>query len=128
MAQLLEPLRGVGQRVADFFAPSADAADIPEAYEINVELPGVSPDDISLDMHGNTLVLSGEKRWAREEKGRSYFFSERAFGSFHRTFRLPPDIVEGKITADFNNGVLSIRVPKAGPAAEGSKKILVRHS
>ncbi len=124
---LLDPLRGIGQKVAEFFAPSADAADADDAYEINVELPGVAPKDISVSMHDNTLVLSGEKRWSREESDKSYFFSERSYGAFHRAFRLPPDVAEDKIEADFKDGVLTIRIPKAGRSADSVRKIEVRH-
>jgi len=120
---LMEPLRAAGERIADFFAPSSDAAATGEAYEINVELPGVKSDDIDLTVDADTLTVRGEKRFEREQKGKTYFFSERAWGSFHRSFRLPPDAQAEAISADFKDGVLAIRIPKSGPEKERVRKV-----
>ena len=120
---LMEPLRAAGERIADFFAPSADAAATGEAYEINVELPGVKADDIDVTVDDDTLTVRGEKRFEREEKGKTYFFSERAWGAFHRSFRLPPDAKADAVSADFKDGVLAIRIPKAGPAKDRVRKV-----
>ncbi len=124
--EFFQPLRNVGERIAGFFAPSADAATTGEHYEINVELPGVAAADVDVEIHDGVLTVKGEKRTEREEKGKTYFFSERAYGSFRRTFRLPPDIRADDITADFKDGVLTLRVPKAGPQKEAAKKIEIR--
>ena len=121
-----EPLRGLGQRVADFFAPNADAAATDEFYEIDMELPGVKSENVDVSVHENTITIKGEKRSQREEKGRAYFFSEREYGAFQRSFRLPADVDPKNVTADFNDGVLSIRIPKAGPPPSEAHKIEVR--
>ena len=123
---LYEPLRGLGQRVADFFAPSAEAAATEEFYEINMELPGVSSDDIDVSVHDGSITIKGQKRSQREERGRTYFFSEREYGAFQRSFKLPADVEPNKVTADFNEGVLSIRIPKAEPPQNEAHKIEVR--
>ncbi len=123
---LYEPLRGLGQQVADFFAPSAEAAATDEFYEIDLELPGVKSEDVDVSVHDNSLTVKGEKRSQREEKGRTYFFSEREFGAFQRSFKLPADVDPKNVTADFNEGVLSIRIPKAGPPPSEAHKIEVR--
>ena len=88
---LYQPLRNIGQRVADWFAPRSDASALEDYYEINVELPGVKTEDVDVSVDDNSLTVRGEKRYEREEAGRTYFFSEREYGSFQRTFRLPPD-------------------------------------
>ena len=121
-----EPLRGLGQRIADFFTPSADAAATDDFYEINLELPGVTSDNIDVSIHDGSLTIKGEKRSQREEKGRTYFFSEREYGAFQRSFKLPADADPKNVTADFNDGVLLIRVLKAGPPAQEETKIEVR--
>ena len=121
------PLRNLGQKLADFFAPHADAAQTQDAYEINIELPGVKTADIHVSIHEGTLTVSGEKRFEREEKGRSYFFSEREYGAFMRSFRLPVDVQQDKVEASFNDGVLSIRAPKAGQAPVTARRIDVKH-
>lgn len=123
---LYEPLRGLGQRVADFFAPSAEAAATEDFYEINLELPGVSSDNIDVSVHDGSITIKGEKRSQREERGRTYFFSEREYGAFQRSFKLPADVDPQKVTADFNDGVLSIRIPKAGPPPDKTHKIEVK--
>lgn len=121
-----EPLRGIGERVADFFAPLAEAAATSESYEIHVELPGVSSEEIDVGAHEHVLTVSGEKRPEHESAGRTFFFSERSYGSFQRSFRLPPDADTDKITADLRDGVLSLKVPKLGPPPEERRKIKVR--
>ena len=123
---LYEPLRGLGQRVADFFAPSAEAAATEECYEIDMELPGVKPEDVDVSVHDNAITVRGEKRSQRQEKGRTYFFSEREYGAFQRSFRLPADADATNVTADFSDGVLSISIPKAGPPPNQARKVEVR--
>lgn len=125
---LYEPLRGLGQRIADFFAPSADAAATDACYEVNMELPGVSADDIDVSVHDNLLTIKGEKRAEREEKGRTYFFSEREYGAFQRSFRLPGDVRADDVTADFKDGVLKLRIPKAGPPPAQAHKVEIRRA
>jgi len=123
---LYEPLRTVGQKVADWVAPRSDASAKEDSYEINVELPGVKPDDVDVSVHDNSLVVRGEKRFEREETGKSYFFSEREYGSFQRTFRLPPDADSDRIDATFGDGVLCLTIAKRKGSAPGGKKIEVR--
>lgn len=120
---ILGPLQGIGQRIAEFFSPQSDAAATEAQYEINLELPGVSLEDIKIDVHDHNLTVHGEKRTEREEKGKTYFFSERTFGAFQRSFRLPPNVETEKITAAFKDGVLTVRVPKAGAPPESSRRI-----
>ena len=113
---LLEPLRHAGARIADFFAPSADAAAMEDSYEVNIELPGVAADDIEVELHDNVLSVHGHKRSQHEEKTRSYYFSERRYGEFHRSFRMPEDCDGKDISANFTDGVLTLRIPKTKPS------------
>jgi len=124
--EFMQPFRNVGERIAGFFAPSADAATTGEQNEINVELPGVAAKDVDVEIHDGVLTVKGEKKTEREEKGKTYFFTERAFGCFQRTFRLPADIRADDITADFKDGVLTLRVPKAGPPKDTARKVEIR--
>lgn len=127
---LIDPVRGTlnqwGERVAAFFAPSADASANDRHYEINIELPGVEAADIHVEVHDNVLTVHGEKREAREEKGKTWYFSERRFGAFNRSFRLPPDVSSDDVEATMNDGVLTLRIPKPAPAERSSRKIEVR--
>jgi HSP20 family protein len=123
---LYEPLRNIGQRVADWFAPRSDASALEDYYEINVELPGIKTEDVDVSTEDNSLVVRGEKRSEHEETGRTYFFSEREYGAFQRTFRLPPDADGDKIDAEFSNGILRIKIAKRTSSQTTAKKIAVR--
>jgi len=123
---LLRPFQEVGRRVADFFAPQADAAATGDKYEIQVELPGVALEDIKIDVADNTMTVHGEKKFEREEKGKTYFFSERVYGSFERSFKLPANAKSDEISANFKDGVLSIGIPKAGPPPSSARRIEIQ--
>ncbi|MDE3080417.1 MAG: Hsp20/alpha crystallin family protein [Paracoccaceae bacterium] len=124
---LYEPFRTIGNRVADWFAPASEASSNDTAYAIAIELPGVAEEDIQMTLDDGVVTVSGEKRTAREEEGESWYFSERQFGSFSRSFRLPPDADEAGVAATLKDGVLTITVPKrAASAAEGARTISIR--
>ena len=114
---LYEPFRSVGKRLAEWVAPPAEASSAAGAYTITVELPGVAEEDIHLSVSEHVLTLQGEKREHREERGESYYFSERSYGAFSRSFRLPPDADGRAVEADLRDGVLTITVPRRAPAA-----------
>jgi len=120
-----EPFRHLGDRIADWFAPRAEAKASDARYEITLELPGVDKDNIDIALHEGVLTVKGEKHSERKEEGEGYFFSEREYGRFQRTFRLPADAKGDKIAADFSNGVLKITVPKMVEETVQPKKIRV---
>ena len=84
-----DPLRRLGTRVADFFSPPSDAAATDDSYIIDIDLPGVKKDDITVELTGNMLTVKGHKQSSREEKGKAYFYAERSFGAFQRSFKIP---------------------------------------
>jgi HSP20 family protein len=127
LPQAYAPLRRLGEKVAEWFAPKADAAMAEDCYEISLELPGVAGSDIDVMVQDGSLTVQGEKRFEHEEAGRSYFFSEREYGAFQRSFRLPPDAAADRIDAAFKNGVLNVQIPKLQPATlADSRKVQVR--
>jgi HSP20 family protein len=69
------------------------------------------------------VEVRGEKKTTREEKGETWYFSERQFGSFSRSFRLPADADEAGVKAEMKDGVLTIRVPKATPKVAQAKRV-----
>jgi len=123
---LYDPLRGLGQKVADWFAPLSEASALEDHYEIKVELPGVKAEDIDVSIHDSNVTIRGEKRSEREETGRDFFFSEREYGAFLRTFRLPPDASDDKIDAAFSDGVLSLKIAKRSSKKQAGKKVKIR--
>ncbi|WP_306116906.1 MULTISPECIES: Hsp20/alpha crystallin family protein [unclassified Roseovarius] len=120
-----EPFRNFGARVADWLAPASDASSDDKAYRISVELPGVKEEDIELSVHDGLVSIKGRKQSEREEKGDTWFFSERQFGAFSRSFRLPADAEGDKIEASLKDGVLSISVPKSVPEKPEARKVQI---
>ena len=122
---IYSPLRGMGSRLAEWLSPASDASSDKDAYRISIELPGVSEDDISVTAESGTLVVSGEKTSKREDKGDTWYFSERQYGAFRRSFRLPADADEAAITAHVKDGVLDIAVPRKKADTSQAKSIPV---
>lgn len=77
-----------------------------------IEMPGMAKEDCRVRIEGNTLTVSGEKRYHRETAGSAYHLTERAYGSFERSFALPRSVDVDRAVASYNNGVLTVRVPK----------------
>lgn len=104
----------------------ADVSESDEEVMVKVELPGVDPKDVQVEVVGQTLTIRGEKRQDREEKQRSYQYVERQFGSFQRSVPLPAYVNADKVDAVFKNGVLTVTLPKRPDARP--KRISVRTS
>ncbi len=122
---LYEPFLRAGTRIADWIAPASEASSDESAYRIAVELPGVEPENVELSIDDGVLTLKGEKKTSREEKGETWYFSERQYGAFSRSFRLPPDADAAKVTADMKDGVLTVSVPRRAETEAGGKKIAI---
>jgi HSP20 family protein len=125
LPSLYEPFRAATARMADWFAPASEASSDGSAYEVVMELPGVAEADIDVSVHDGVLTIKGEKKSEHEEKGKSFYFSERSYGAFQRSFRLPQDAEEDRIEAQMTDGVLTVKVPKSAPKTPEPKKIAV---
>ncbi len=104
-------------------APPVDFVERNGDYEITAELPGLEQKDVEVKVANGALVIHGEKKMEREEKEEGMFFSERRYGSFRRSFRLPENVDADKITAAFERGVLKVTLPKSGQTTTQEKKI-----
>ena len=82
-----------------------------EALVLKAELPDMSREDIHLSVENNMLTLSGERKPAADVGQEQYHRIERAYGTFSRSFSLPPTVDAGKIAAEYKNGVLTVRLP-----------------
>ncbi|GLQ06388.1 molecular chaperone Hsp20 [Sneathiella chinensis] len=124
---VFQPFRTLGSRVQDFFSPEAEAGATDTDYEIKIELPGVKEEDIDISLDNRLLTIKGEKHSEREEKDKdkSYYFSERMYGSFQRSFQLPGDVKPADIKASFKDGVLEIKLPKLQELPSSAKKISI---
>ena len=97
------------------WVPPVNVAETADSILVTAELPGVSPEDVDIQVEENVLTIRGEKHEERDEKDaeRHMHISERITGSFNRSFALPRKVdIEG-INADFGEGVLKVNVPKA---------------
>ena len=121
-----EPLRNIGHRIADFFAPASEAGSDSDGYRIALELPGVKKDDIEISHHDQVLTVKGEKRSEYEETKGPIYFCEREYGRFQRTFRLPADADDTRIGATFANGVLTLTIPRRTPEEPAARRIEIR--
>ena len=110
-----------------FSVPAVDVSEDDKAYKITAELPGLEEKNIDVSLSGDRLVIKGEKKQEKEEKEKNYYLSERSYGSFQRTFRLPEGIDQDKVGASFAQGVLTVTLPKsAAPAQKPEKKIDIK--
>jgi HSP20 family protein len=126
---LYDPLRSFGTRLAEWLSPATEASSDESAYDISMELPGVSDEDIDLTVENGLVTVSGEKRSHEEKRGDTWYFSERQYGAFRRTFTLPEDAQGDKASAKMKEGVLHVTVPKKAPeAASEAKKISISRS
>lgn len=113
-------------RAAEWFKPSVEIAASDTEYTVNIELPGVSEKDVSVEVAGDTLRISGEKKQEKEEKSKDYYRSERAYGAFERILTLPEDANADGISAKFKNGVLTVTIPRKTPPQAETKRIEVK--
>lgn len=96
------------------WTPAVDIKETESDLRVEVELPGLAPEDVEITAENGVLTIRGEKRSERKEDEQSrYHVVERTYGSFMRTFQLPQGVDEEQIGADFDNGILSLRIPKA---------------
>ncbi|MEJ5338654.1 MAG: Hsp20/alpha crystallin family protein [Aquificaceae bacterium] len=118
--RLLEELmpREEGERV---FAPVVDVYETDQELVVKAELPGVKKENVEVSIRDNALHIRGEKREEKEEKTETYHRVERVYGKFERVLPLPADVKVESAKAEFKDGVLEIRIPKAEGAKE--KKI-----
>lgn len=106
--------------------PAMDVTEDADDYRITAELPGMSEKDIELTMSDGMLTLKGEKKQESETKGKNYYMSERAYGSFQRSFTVPEGVDRDKVAAEFAKGVLTITLPKKPEAKVQPTKIEVK--
>ncbi|MDD9717029.1 Hsp20/alpha crystallin family protein [Dinoroseobacter sp. PD6] len=119
---LADPFRTMGSKLAEWVAPASEASVKDTAYTIRMELPGVAEDDVELSVHDGVVTVKGEKKSEREESGETWYFSERQYGSFSRSFRLPPDADEEAVAAEMKDGVLTVSVGKKSPEKTGGTR------
>ena len=113
---------GSGAR-AHRWVPAMDLVETEESLVLRADLPGLSKDDVDLEVKDGVLTVSGERKAEHEEKSEGFYRVERAFGRFSRSLTIPDGVEAEGITADFNEGVLEVRIPK--PAERQPHRIAI---
>lgn len=107
------------------WAPPVDIYETDSSVVLNVELPGVKPDDVEIRVEDNTLHLKGERKFEKEVKEENYHRVERSYGAFSRSFALPSSIDADKVSAGYKDGLLTLTMPKREEAKPKTIKINV---
>jgi HSP20 family protein len=106
-------------------APNIDIEDKGQELKVSVELPGIDPDDVDVNLTDNSLTIKGEKKIEETEENEGYYMSERAYGAFQRSIPLPVEVESNRVKANFKKGVLTVLLPKSEKAREKIRKISV---
>jgi len=106
-------------------APTVDIFEEGGDVVIKAELPGIKKEDIDVKLTDNTITISGEKKKEEKVEKKNYYWMERSYGSFSRSFGLPSEVQTDKVKAQFKDGILEIRVTKTEEAKQKEKKVLI---
>lgn len=98
--------------IAGTWLPPIDLSETPDKITVKAEIPGLDPKEIDISIQGDTLIIKGDKKEEKEEKGKNYYRMERRYGSFSRSVDLPTSVDTSKVTAECKNGVLEITMQK----------------
>ncbi|MDY0039244.1 MAG: Hsp20/alpha crystallin family protein [Desulforhabdus sp.] len=104
--------------------PAFDISEADDHIVVRADLPGIDAKDLDINLSGNVLSISGEKKKEEEQRGENYYSIEKQFGSFCRTLTLPAEVKEEGIEATYEDGVLRLMIPKVESAKR--KKIEVK--
>ena len=115
-----------GQRGAgNFINASMNVSETDKEFRVTAELPGVTEQDIDVSLDDDVLTIRGEKKFERTDEKENFHFVERSYGTFQRSLRLPYPVDPEQVQASFENGVLTVTVPKTG-RQERSRRIQVQ--
>lgn len=112
-----------GQQIKAF-VPAINMYETDKAVVVETPLAGINPEDVEVSVQKGVLVLKGESKKEHEVEEKNYYRKEIRSGSFYREVALPTPVVEDKVTAEFENGMLKVLCPKAGP--DQNKKVSVK--
>ena len=108
------------------FKPSVNTREGESAYHVEVDLPGVKKEDISVDIKDNILTISGERQTKEEVKEDDYYKVESSYGKFERSFTLPENVDSENIHAETEDGVLEVVIPKLEKPEDKPRKIEIK--
>jgi HSP20 family protein len=94
------------------WVPPMDLVEAEDHFVLKADLPGLSEEDVAIEIQDGTLKISGERKAEHEEREQGWYRIERSFGTFNRSLSLPEGVNPDGVTAEFDNGVLELRIPK----------------
>jgi HSP20 family protein len=94
------------------WVPPVDVYETGESIVLKADLPDVDKDEVDISIENNILTIKGERKREHEIKENNFYRMERSYGSFSRSFTLPPTVASDKVEASFNDGVLTLILPK----------------
>jgi HSP20 family protein len=106
------PAGAGNDRAARRWVPAMDLVETEEHFVLRADLPGMSQEDVKIELEDNTLTVSGERKAQHEEREEGFYRVERSFGSFSRSLTLPKGVDADAVSASFDQGVLEVRIPK----------------
>jgi len=112
----LAPVDSTDESLGSDWLPPVDILEDDTKLFFTVEMPGLDRDDVEITLEDQVLTLRGERKFERDEEKNNYHRIERAYGTFSRSFRLPTNVDTGSAKASFNNGLLTIDLPKSEEA------------
>ena len=111
--RLFDAFFGGGESAAGRrWVPPMDLVEADDHFVLKADLPGLAEDDVAIEIQDGTLKISGERRAEHEEREQGWYRIERSFGSFQRSLSLPEGVNPDGVTAEFDKGVLELRIPK----------------
>ncbi len=116
------PLMGSGR---SNWVPAIDIAESDLNFRISADLPGLSKKDVKIELHDGVLTVRGERAVENDSDDGNFHRRERSFGAFERSFHLPDEVLENKITAGFKNGQLNITLPKSKVVQSKGREIKI---
>ena len=114
-----------GISLSNIYRPQIDVSGDSNGYEINLDVPGLTESDLSLEVKDDVLTINGHKEERTEDKDKHYYRVERSYGSFQRTLALPDDAIGDEIKANLDNGVLRLEIPRRETATQEVKRISI---
>ncbi|MFN9717324.1 MAG: Hsp20/alpha crystallin family protein [Planctomycetota bacterium] len=94
------------------YVPALDVSEKENCFELHMDIPGLEAKDLDIQVHGNTVTVSGHRKEESEQKDKTYHRIERRSGSFSRTVTLPCEVAVKEVAAEYTNGVLNVVLPK----------------
>jgi HSP20 family protein len=114
---------GSGQSPLRRWVPAMDLVETGEDFVLRADLPGVSENDVNIELEDNVLTISGQRKAEHEERKEGYYRVERASGSFSRSLTLPDGVDPDRVRASFDKGVLEVHIPK--PEQRKPRKVTI---